>query len=219
MGNDYMPQNDAKFDVLQNNVYTTATANASQWGIQAQFITNLDAPRNRWIAAYAAFRNPATRTPAVIQEKNDAKADYMAVLRVFIQGQLLHNPNVSDASRRSMDLPVYDRKPTTPNPPATRPELEVDFSQIMKHILRVRDSEAKSAAKPAHVIGFEIWRRVGGNTEPAYEEMELVEVATRSPHTLEYTSAHRGEMAWYAVRWINAHGKGSWSEIVSAIIP
>jgi hypothetical protein len=219
MGTDYMPKNDAKFDVLQNNVYTAATANASQWRIPVQFITDLDAPRNRWIAAYAAFRNPATRTPAVTQEKNDAKAGYMAVLRVFIQGQLLHNPNVSDASRRSMGLPVYDRKPTRPTSPATRPEVEVDFSQIMKHVLRVRDSEAKSAAKPAHVVGFEIWRRVGGNTEPAYGEMELVEVATRSPHALEYTSADRSKTVWYAVRWINAHGKGPWSEIVSAIIP
>jgi hypothetical protein len=49
--------------------------------------------------------------------------------------------------------------------------------------------------------------------------MELVEVATRSPHTPEYTSGDRGKMAWYAVRWINAHGKSAWSEIVSAIIP
>jgi hypothetical protein len=214
-----MPKNDAKFDVFQNNVYTAALANAGPWMIQTQFITALDAPRIRWTAAYTVFLNPAMRTPAVIQEKNDAKANYMAPLRVFIQGQLLHNPNVSDASRRSIGLPVYDRKPTTPTAPATRPELEVLFSQIMKHVLRVRDSEAKSAAKPAHVIGFEIWRRIGGDTEPAYGEMELVEVATRSPHTLEYASTDRAKMVWYTVRWINAHGKGPWSEIVSVIIP
>jgi hypothetical protein len=119
-----------------------------------------------------------------------------------------------------MGLPVYDRKPTQAEKPKTRTETEVRFEQIMKHDLHVRDSESKSAAKPVHVIGFEIWRRTGGDTEPSYEEMQFVEMATRTPHTVEYASAQRGLMVWYATRWINTRGEtGPWSEIVSAIVP
>jgi hypothetical protein len=217
---DYMAKKDEDFDILQENVYNATVANASKWLIPQQVINALKAPRQRWKAAYAAYRNPATRTPAVTQEKKDAKKEYQAMLRTLIQGQIMHNSQVSDAERRAIGLPVYDRTPTKATPPKTRAETEVDFSQIKKHILHVRDSESKSAGKPTHVIGFEIWRRVGGDTEPAYEEMQLVELATRSPHTLEYASTDRGKMVWYAVRWVNTRGeKGPWSEIVSAIVP
>jgi hypothetical protein len=132
----------------------------------------------------------------------------------------MHNSQVSDADRRTMGLPVYDRTPTHARVPATRTEMDIVFSQILKHILHVRDSESKSAGKPPHVIGFELWRRVGGDTEPTFDEMQLVELATRSPHTLEYPSADRGKLVWYASRWVNTRGeKGPWSEIVSAIVP
>jgi hypothetical protein len=98
--------------------------------------------------------------------------------------------------------------------------VKINFSQIMQHSVHVRDSELKSAAKPQHVNGFELWRKVGGETAPAFEDMQLVEPATRSPHTLEYTSAGRGKTVWYASRWVNTRGsKGPWSKIVSAIVP
>jgi hypothetical protein len=217
---DYMPKKDEDFDIFQGNVYNAAVANVSKWLIPQQLIAALEAPRQRWNTAYATYCNPAMRTAAVVQEKNDARKAYQAMLRTFIQGQLMHNSQVSDAERRAVGLPVYDRTPTQATTPKTRTETEVDFSQIMKHLLHVRDSESKSSGKPAHTIGFEIWRRVGGDTEPAYEEMQLLELATRSPHTVEYTSADRGKMVWYATRWVNTRGeKGPWSEIVSAIVP
>jgi hypothetical protein len=132
----------------------------------------------------------------------------------------MHNSKVTDADRRAMGLPVYDRTPTAAHLPASRTEMEIKFSQIMQHSVHVRDSESKSAAKPQHVIGFELWRKIGGDTAPAFEDMQLVELVTRSPHTLEYTSADRGKTVWYASRWVNTRGgKGSWSEIVSAIVP
>ena len=216
----YIPRKDEDFDILQTNVYTTSTNNASKWAISSAQFNALNAPRQRWISGYAAYKNPLTRTPAVTQEKKDARIAYEAALRTFIQGQLMHNPLVTDADLRSMGLPVYDRKPTQAGVPETRPEAEISFSQIMEHSLKVRDSELKSAGKPPHVIGYEIWRRVGGDTVPTYEEMQFVVLATRSPHLLVYTDAERKQTAWYPVRWVNTRGEaGPWGEIVSAIIP
>jgi hypothetical protein len=220
MGNkDYIPSHDEDFDVLQNNVYTTASSKATLWLIPSQTLSDLSPSRQRWSTAYTAYRNPATRTPAVIQEKIDARTAYTATFRVFVQGQLMHNTKVSDADLRSMGLPVHDRKPTKPQQPATRTEMEITFSQILQHVVNVRDSEAKSAGKPAHVMGFELWRHVGGDTEPKYDEMQLIEVVTRLHHTVAYSPEDRGKMAWYASRWVNSAGKGPWSEIVSALIP
>jgi hypothetical protein len=188
--------------------------------IPQQFLTALEPLRLRWNSAYAVYSNPATRTPAVTQEKNDAKKAYKAALRTFIQGQIMRNPLVSDASHRSIGLSVYDRKPTLTHAPETRTEVEVDFSQIMQHTLRVRDSESKSVAKPPRVIGFELWRRIGGDTTLSFQDMEFVGLVTRSPYIVKYTSADRGKTVCYASRWVSTRGqRGPWSEIISAIIP
>lgn len=217
---DCMPSKDGDFDILQNNVYSVATSRMSEWLIPQELLTALDASRQRWITAYAAYCNPAMRTPGVTREKNDAKAACRSVLRTFIQGQIMHNPRVADAAHPDMGLPVYDRTPTQATPPRTRTEMEIRFAQMLEHIVHVRDSESQGAGKPLHVIGFELWRRIGGDMEPAFEEMQLVELATRLPHTLNYSSAERGRMVWYASRWVNTRGeKGPWREIVSAIVP
>jgi hypothetical protein len=216
---DYMPSKDEEFDVLQDNVYTAATGNAVKWLIPTSLISTLDAPRLRWKNAFTAYKNPAIRTPAVTREKNDAKKVYTSLMRPFIQGQLMHNTIVTDADRLDMGLPVHDRTPTIPSPPASRTEIQIDFSQIAQHTLHVRDSETKSASKPSHVIGYELWRRIGGDNEPTYDDMQLVEIVTRSSHLLQYTSFERSKTVWYATRWVNTRGKGPWSEIVSAIVP
>ena len=216
---DYIPRKDAGFHAMQEAIYAQVALHAAEWLIPEQSIAAFSDERRRWNNAYSISINPAKRTPAAVQEKTDARRDYEAVLRPFIQGQLMHNLKVTDSDRRDMGLPVYDRTPTPAALPGTRPELEIDFSQIARHILRVRDSESKGSGRPLHVIGFEIWRRVGGSGSPTYEEMQLVELATRSPHTLKYATTERSHTAWYALRWINTRGeKGPWSEIVSAVI-
>jgi hypothetical protein len=217
---DYIPAKDADFDALQDNIYNSVMAHAPQWLIPQQLITALDPSRMRWNTSYATYCNPAMRTRAVTQEKKDARKAYQTNLRPFIQGQIMHNTQVTDADRRSMGLPVYNRTPTQAPTPKSRTIMEIVFSQIMKHILYVSDSEMEGPGKPDYIIGFEVWRFVGGDTEPTYEMMQFVELATRSPHTVEYTSADRGKMIWYASRWVNTRGeKGPWSEFVSAIVP
>jgi len=217
---DYIPSNDEEFNNLQNNVCSAAKENMVAWLIPLEVIGELTVPQGRWAAALSMYRDPATRTPAVTREKNDAKKAYTVVMRPFIQGQLMHNSRVSDADRIMMGLPVYDRTPTRPPVPTSRPELGVDFSQFTQHRISAHDSETKSAGKPDHVLGFELWRKIGGTTEPSFEDMELVGLVTRTPYVVEYASVFRGEMAWYLGRWVNTRGEhGPKSEIISAIIP
>jgi hypothetical protein len=45
-------------------------------------------------------------------------------------------------------------------------------------------------------------------------------LATRTPHTFEFTEEERGKTVYMAACWQNEKGqKGPWSEIVSAIVP
>ncbi|MDR2139750.1 MAG: hypothetical protein LBP50_09410 [Tannerella sp.] len=73
---DYMPEKDGDFDILQNNVYSAATADAAKWLIPQGLLTALNVPQLRWISAYANCCNPATRTPAVTREKNDGSVSF-----------------------------------------------------------------------------------------------------------------------------------------------
>ena len=216
---DYIPSGDNDFHIMQDRVYVEVSINATKWLISDKAISALDPQRSRWNTAIGVFQDPGKRTPSVVQEKNDARAEYEPVLRTFIQGYLMHNPLVTDADRLKMELPIYDRKPTPAPAPETYPKIDVDFSLRARHIIHVRDSKSKGSGRPPHVAGFEIWRRIGGDTEPVVTDMQLVEQAVHSPHTLEYAFTERGKKVWYIIRWVNTRGeKGPWSEIVSAII-
>jgi hypothetical protein len=216
---DYISRKDAGFHAQQDNIHTQVTLHAAAWLIPEQSIAAFDNERRRWNSAYSTYLDPGKRTKAAVREKNDARKDYEAALRPFVQGQLMHNLKVTDSDRRNMNLPAYDRTYTLAAPPASYPELDIDFSQIGRHVLHVRDSELKGSGRPAHVVGFEIWRRIGGDTEPTLKEMHLVEQAPRSPHRLEYDFSERSQKVWYLLRWVNTRGvKGPWSGIVSAII-
>jgi hypothetical protein len=84
----------------------------------------------------------------------------------------------------------------------------------------VRDTETKSAGKPAHVAGFEIWRKVGDPAPTTEADWQLVVQAPHSPHALNYNEEESGQRAYYRVRWVNTRGvPGPWSEIQNAIIP
>jgi hypothetical protein len=215
----YMPSNSDAFDILQNNVYNSVVLNSDRWGISQEAIIELDPPRDRWILAISTFNNLATRTPAATQEKNDAQKGYTSDLRMFIQGHLMHNKSVTDADRRDMGLPVYDKTKTHAPVPDTRPTLSVDFSQVGRHKIRVRNEDSNSSARPKGAVGFELWSFVG-DSEPQFDKMKLTGVIMRSSHVLDYASSDRGKRVWYVARWVNSRGdKGPRSEIIFAIIP
>ena len=217
---DYMPKKDDEFDIFQTNVFTTSSANYAKWLISNQVISALGTPRTKWMNAYNLYKNPLTRSPLVTQDKIDARKDYEPALRTFIQGQLMHNTFVTDGDRRSMGLPIHDTTPSPAPAPETRTEMDVVFKEIMQHDIHVRNSGSKTSGKPPHVAGFELWRHIGGDQEPSYDDMQLIGQITHSPHKVKYPAADRGKKVWYISRWVSTRGEpGPWSEIVSALVP
>jgi hypothetical protein len=216
---DYIPVNDAQFREFANNVYHTSEANCDRWGFPMADVHAMSTAVTRWENAYAIASNPATRTTPAVQEKNDARRAYEALLRVFIQGHLQHNPLVTPADLQSMGLPVHDTKPTPKPAPTTAPEVVVDTSQQMQHTLRVRDAAATTTARPDGVAGFEIWRKIGGDAPLTDAEWTLIGQIPRQPHTLTYQQIEQGLRVYYRLRWVNTRAEtGPWSEMVSAVI-
>jgi hypothetical protein len=194
-------------------------ASSTQWGIPQSILTEVTTRQSRWTSAFSAAENPATRTKAAVKKKQDARDDYEQTLRELIRAYLTYNPAITDADRENLGLPVHDTKPTPAPPITVRPEVEVEFAEVQQHTLIVRNPVSKSAGKPAHAAGFEIWRKVGGEAPAADADWQLVTQAPHSPHTLSYNQSESGLRVYYRVRWVNTRGvPGPWSETVNAII-
>lgn len=74
-------------------------------------------------------------------------------------------------------------------------------------------------AKPAGVLGAEIWTKVG-ETPPANEgELRFVAVDTSAPYVLNFPVADGGKTAYYWLRWVSPTGeRGPWGEQSQATI-
>ncbi|EIP97021.1 hypothetical protein OpiT1DRAFT_05582 [Opitutaceae bacterium TAV1] len=217
---DYIPHQQAVFHTWQEVLIAYLLEKLSAFGLTTAELEPLMALQATWRDAWAAASNPATRTPAAIKAKEEAMAAYIAGIRQFVQEYLTKNHRVSDADRLNMGLPIHDTTPTPAPVPATRPIGEADFSEYLVHTLRVRDSASGGEHKLPHTVGFEVWRKIGGETMPGIDEMHLVALALHSPYRAVYPSAQQNQRVWYAFRWVSTRGeKGPWSEIISAIIP
>jgi hypothetical protein len=175
---------------------------------------------NTFEDALTIAENPDRRTKATVKAKNDARKVAEKASRGFIKANLTNNRKLTDADREKIGLPVHDTNPTPAPDIVSRPEIEIRFHNLQEHVLVVHDSATGSAARPAHAIGFEIWRKVGEPAPAIDSDWLLVVQALHSPHTLHYTQAESNLRAYYRVRWVNSRGvPGPWSETQSAIIP
>ncbi|MDR1984036.1 MAG: hypothetical protein LBQ28_04340 [Prevotellaceae bacterium] len=220
MASTTIPTKDTDFNVAQEVISTEANTNRTAWGLDTSWLDSELLPAKAvWVAAYAAYENPATRTPLLTFEKTEARKKYEKLLRVLV-ANLEANTKVTDDDRRAMGIPI--RKTTrTPVPvPATYPDFDVDSSVIRRLTIHFRDHGSDKKAKPAGVHGAEIrWAILAA---PPVEVSELVNTGfdTHTPFTLEFNESERGQTVWFCLRWENTRGeKGPWSEIVSAIIP
>jgi hypothetical protein len=162
---------------------------------------------------------PDTRTKPAVQAKNDARHALKKAIRQAVKEYLTYNHLLTSGDRDNLGLPVYKTSRTPAHAIMSRPELEVDFKEIQRHTLTVRDSETKGAGRPAHAAGFEIWRKVGAPAPADDTDFQLVVQAPHSPCSLDYTAAESGQRAYYRVRWVNTRGvPGPWSDVKHAVI-
>ena len=99
----------------------------------------------------------------------------------------------------------------------------VDTSQRLRHEIRFADEASPtSRAKPAGIMGCEIWVKVSATGEAApssADELSFLSLDTASPYIAEYDGANGGKTAHYMLRWVKSGGeKGPWSETISATI-
>jgi hypothetical protein len=221
---DYIPANDAEFDVWFNNLCEYVTQKTSgtppAWThIPQGEVILLNGACAGWHTAYAVVLKP--HTPADTLAKVEAKGAACGVIRPFV-GQWLMWKQVSDKERE--EAGVHNRRSRRGEipAPATVPELTPSAGVPRQLLIAYRDKGSARRAKPPGVHGVEIrWAFL--DQPPLDIEAELTRSSfdTRSPLVLTFEEYDRGRRLYLAGRWeiIREGIKGDFGDIVSAIVP
>jgi len=217
---DYIPSSDAEFNGWLGNFVTYASANLAELGLVAGDLDVITTAQTAWAGALASHVTAQQAAKSATQQKNADRAATVSLVRA-LAGQLQASADVDDTERAGLGITVPDAEPTPVGPPTTRPFLLTGCLQRLQHTIAFMDEATPtSKAKPAGVMGVEIWVKVG---DPApvdpIADLRFLGVDTRTPYLAEYSGADGGQPAHYMARWVNAKGeKGPWSETLTVTI-
>ena len=222
MAGDYIPRSDNAFQAWAQSFADYVSVHVPDLGLLAPDIVPITVGRVDFDAKMTAHVAAQLAAQAARQAKDTSRATFEGAIRTLV-GRLQVSSSVDDTERAAMGITVRDTTPTSPTGGiATRPVGVVDTSQRLRHEIRFTDEATPtSRAKPAGIMGCEIWVKVAALNEPPADPSELsfVGLDTASPFTAEYAGADGGKTAHYMLRWVRSDNeKGPWSETVSATI-
>jgi hypothetical protein len=201
-----------------DNFVPQVVANAATLQIPAQEATDLQTTFTTFKGLHAQAKSP-TRNPIITAEKNAAKEEFIRLVREMINFRFA-NPIVTDAIRIQYGLHVKDATHTPHGVPTTRPDFTLSNKDFRRLDVDFHDQGTTSKAKPYGISGAVISWSVLDHPPADGGELTKAILATRTPHTLEFTEEERGQTVYVALQWQNNKGqKGPWSEILWAIVP
>ncbi len=216
----YIPRADGAFDAWQTNFVAYVSANAAALGLDPMAdVAPLSAASIDWGVAYPANTAAQQAAQSARQTKDAARTDLIALVRPLVR-RMQADPVVKDSDKASMGITVPDTTPTDVVPPITRPVVNVDTSQRLRHTIHFADEATPtSKAKPPGVRGAQIWVKIGDPPPADPTECTYVATDTRTPYVLDFDGTQAKQNAHYMLRWENTRGEtGPWSETASATI-
>lgn len=219
---DYIPGSDTGFQAWVANFVTYAIAHLAELGIGGPDVLPISAARTDFDTEMADNVSAQQAAQSARQAKDASRDTLESLIRQLVR-QLQASGDVDDAERAALGITIRDTILTAAGGINTRPIGAVNTSQRLRHEIRFSDEATPtSRAKPAGVMGCEIWVKVAaqGEAPPADpDELSFVVMDTASPYIVEFDGADGGKTAHYMLRWVKTGGeKGPWSETISATI-
>lgn len=216
---DFIPGSDADFDVWQENIVAQLKKDKPKFALSNAGETELTTLQAEWDALNAEHLDAQSKALAARVAKDEKRVEYEAALRRQVK-VTQSAPGVTDADRAQLRITIRDTQPTAPAAPETRPVVQVDTSQRLRHKLTVTDElTPTSRSKPRGVSYYEVWVKVGDPAPTDASQLRFVDTSTTSAFVVDYEGTDAGKNAHYMVRWVNSRKeKGPWSQTVSATI-
>jgi len=223
MAKDYIPGSDTGFQAWADNFSAYLSGHSLELGVSAGEMAAIVAVVSNFNTAMSANTTAQQAAQAARQTKDAARDNAESAIRELVR-KLQASSDVNDTERAALGITVPDRTPTTAlGGITTRPVGMVDTSQRLRHEIRFTDEATPtSRAKPAGVMGCEIWVKVLPTGDPppvGSDGLTFLTLDTATPYIAEFDGADGGKTAHYMLRWVKSSGdKGPWSETVSATI-
>ncbi len=215
---DYLPGPDADYQAWVTNFVTYANANLAALGLVAADMTPITTNQTIFNTNFAAHITAKAAAKSAQEAKTDARSGLTASIRPLVR-RLQASSVVNDAEKAALGITV-SIDPAPIGPPTTAPICSISCGQRLQHTLHFADEMTPTRkAKPAGVLGAEIWHFVGNAPPTTEDQLRFVAVDTNAPFVLNYPSADGGKTAYYWLRWVNPTGeRGPWGEQSQATI-
>jgi len=220
---DYIPRSDTEFQAWVENFVSYAGAHLVDLGIGPPDMISIAAGRADFDAKMSANFTAQQAAQSARQAKDASREQLESLIRQLVR-QLQASGDVDNSERAALGITVPDTiRTTAAGAISTRPIGAVDTSQRLRHEIRFTDEATPtSRAKPAGVMGCEVWVKVAAVGEAApssADELSFLSMDTASPYIIVYDGKDGGKTAHYMLRWVKTNGeKGPWSETISATI-
>ena len=221
-GEHYMPRPDGNFAAWAKQYDEAVSEFYEEQGLDENLLIALKNALSVWAAAYPAHVRAQAAAEGARQAKDTARAALERQVRLitnFLQGY----PQTSNADRATMGITVRDTSPSPAPAPTTRPLTLVESGQRLMHNLRLVDESTPTRrARPAGVLGAEVWVKLVDADKPAPTNpaaLTFLTMTTKPTFRADFKLGEGGKTAVYMARWINTRGeKGPWSEITTATV-
>ncbi len=217
MPKDYIPQNEAELITFAKNFQSKTAAAPDGFALSAAENTALSDAIDAFERDFDDNNATQTAARAARQLKDDSKVVLVAALRS--QSQKAQTSDITDEQRADLGLTVKDDIKTSVGVPETRPVIEIDTSQPLRHTINFYDNESESRGKPDGVRGAEIYVKIGGEAAMEADDYKYLGTDTATPYLATHKAENVGQQAHYMLRWVNTKGEpGAWSNVETATI-
>jgi hypothetical protein len=218
----YIPRPDGDFSAWATNYYDAVKDWWLAQGLKASDLLPLQQALNIWISAYPSHIAAQAAAEGSRQAKDAARAALEKQIRPitnFVQGY----PATTNAARAEMGITVRDTSPSPAPAPSSRPLALVESGQRLTHQLRLVDESTPTRrARPAGVLGAEVWVKLVDADQPAPTDpaaLTFLTMTTNPSFRAEFKAGEGGKTAVYMARWVNTRGeKGPWSDVTTATV-
>lgn len=221
-GSNYIPRPDGNFSAWANHYYEAVKKWWDDNGFDPTDLKPLETALAEWNKDYPAHVKAQAAAEGARQAKDAARVALEKEVRPvtnFVQGY----PKTTNADRAEMGITVRDTSPTPAPAPSSRPLALVESGQRLTHQLRLVDESTPTRrARPAGVLGAEVWVKLVDADTPAPTDpaaLEFLTLTTRPSFRADFKPGEGGKTAVYMARWVNTRGeKGPWSEVTTATV-
>lgn len=202
---DFLPRRDLGILGWTKSFRAHITADPVLYGLTAAQASEYAALQTVFAEKMTLISSGATRTPAAIVAKDEARKNLIEYTRLLVR-LVQATPSVTNNERIRLGITIRDRNLTLIEPPTTPPAIRVVSRYNRTVTLRLFDlTNPTRRAKPEHVAGASVYTFVGVREPSVPSQWTFAGNFSRTRVTLQFPeSVPHGSRVWFTANWYNA---------------